>query len=96
LPTCEDALVETNNSLQPAHRLLTARECAQLLQLDERTLRRMRKAGRFPEPLRFGRAIRWKAQVVEFWLESLASTPPTTLEPPGVLPVAIRPPSHKT
>ncbi len=58
---------------KPSINLLTARECSELVRLDERTLRRLRKAGRFPEPIRFGRALRWKSSTVANWLESLVS-----------------------
>ena len=49
--------------------LLTASEVAALLQVDVRTLRRMRHERAFPRPARVGRSLRWKRSVVERWLE---------------------------
>ena len=48
--------------------LLTAREVAGLLRVDPRTLRAMRHAGEFPEPIRVGRALRWRQRTVEAFI----------------------------
>lgn len=45
--------------------LLTARETAELLRVDQRTLRRLVHEGSVPPPVRIGRrAIRWDARVL--------------------------------
>lgn len=45
--------------------LLTARETAELLRVDQRTLRRLVHEGSVPQPIRIGRrAIRWDARVL--------------------------------
>ncbi len=49
--------------------LLTAAEVAELLQIDVRTLRRMRHERTFPRATRMGRSLRWKRSLVERWLE---------------------------
>jgi excisionase family DNA binding protein len=49
--------------------LLTAAEVAALLQVDVRTLRRMRHERSFPRPTRLGRSLRWKRSLVERFLE---------------------------
>ena len=49
--------------------LLTAAEVAALLQVNVRTLRRMRHERTFPRPTRMGRSLRWKRSLVERWLE---------------------------
>jgi excisionase family DNA binding protein len=60
---CRDALPPDPLSL------LTAAEVAALLQVDVRTLRRMRHERTFPRPTRLGRSLRWKRSLVERWLE---------------------------
>jgi len=39
--------------------LLNAEEVAAMLGISERTLWRLRSAGKVPEPVRFGRCTRW-------------------------------------
>jgi len=49
----------------PTPTLLTARETAELLRVDQRTLRRLVHEGSVPPPVRIGlRAIRWDARVL--------------------------------
>jgi predicted DNA-binding transcriptional regulator AlpA len=51
------------------HGLLTARETAALLRVDQRTLRRLVHEGSVPPPVRIGRrAIRWDSRVLYRWL----------------------------
>lgn len=54
------------------HSLLTAADVAALLQIDVRTLRRMRHERSFPRPTRVGRSLRWKRSLVERWLDGSA------------------------
>lgn len=54
------------------HSLLTAADVAALLQINVRTLRRMRHERSFPRPTRVGRALRWKRSLVERWLDGSA------------------------
>jgi predicted DNA-binding transcriptional regulator AlpA len=48
--------------------LMTARELAQNLCVDTRTLRRWRAAGLVPEPIQFGRSVRWRRSEIEKWI----------------------------
>lgn len=49
--------------------LLTAQGVAELLDVDVRTVWRMRDAGHIPQPLRIGRkVIRWRLAEVEKWI----------------------------
>jgi excisionase family DNA binding protein len=40
-------------------RFLTTRQLAELLNVSERHIYRLKAAGKFPKPRRFGRSIRW-------------------------------------
>ena len=48
--------------------LITARKLAQLLGVSTRTLWRLRSAGRLPEPMRLGGAVRWRFDEVREWI----------------------------
>lgn len=48
---------------------MTADELALELRVDIRTLRRWRRDGMVPKPIRFGRSIRWRRADVGDWLE---------------------------
>ena len=58
--------------------LLTEAQCAQMIQVATRTLRRMVSAGRFPKPVKIGGNTetqqcprRWARSEVEAWLRQL-------------------------
>jgi len=51
--------------------LLTQREFAALLQVDERTVRTWRHEGLVPKPVQLGRVLRWRRRDVEQWIEGL-------------------------
>lgn len=48
--------------------LLTAREVANLLRISLRTLWRLKSAGRLPEPVRLGAALRWRVTDLQAFL----------------------------
>lgn len=48
--------------------LITAAELARLLKISTRTLWRLQSAGRLPEPVRFGGAVRWRLEEVRNWI----------------------------
>ncbi len=66
--------------MQPKDRLLRIDEVVELVALSRVTIFRMRREGRFPEPLQIGpRAIRWKLSDIEGWMQACGSaktTPP--------------------
>jgi excisionase family DNA binding protein len=52
--------------------LLTSREVANLMAVSVRTLFRLVRAGRFPEPIRYNRRlVRWKHEDVTQYLQHL-------------------------
>jgi excisionase family DNA binding protein len=48
--------------------LLTAAQLAAKLNISQRTLWRLRSAGKVPQPLRLGGIVRWHVDDVEAWL----------------------------
>ena len=50
-------------------RLLTQKEVAEMLDLNESTVYRHRRAGKFPLPVKIGRSVRWIQEELKKWLE---------------------------
>lgn len=50
--------------------LLSLKRLAGLLELSDRQTRRLHLAGKLPEPLRIGRAVRWRAIEVKAWMDA--------------------------
>jgi excisionase family DNA binding protein len=48
--------------------LITAAELASLLQVSTRTLWRLRSAGKLPEAVRLGGAVRWQLDEIKKWI----------------------------
>jgi excisionase family DNA binding protein len=48
--------------------LITASKLAALLGISTRTLWRLRSAGRLPEPVRLGGAVRWRREDIQKWI----------------------------
>jgi predicted DNA-binding transcriptional regulator AlpA len=58
--------------IQSNQDLLSAKEIAARLSITPRTLLRMVRRGRFPQPIRFNRKlVRWRAREVQFYFDSL-------------------------
>jgi predicted DNA-binding transcriptional regulator AlpA len=51
----------------PLVRHLTSFEVAERYRVDERTIRRWWKLGRFPKPIKCQRLMRWSLHVLEEW-----------------------------
>lgn len=49
-------------------RLIDAAEVARRLKVSVRTVRVMQVSGRMPAPIRIGRRVRWRADVVDAWI----------------------------
>lgn len=49
-------------------KLLNAADVAKVLRVSERTVWRMRDAGRLIEPVRLGRSCRWRAEELTEWM----------------------------
>ncbi len=56
--------------------LLTAEQLAGLLQVSERTVWRLRSAGKLPTPMEIGGSIRWHTESVRRWIEDGCPTLP--------------------
>ena len=55
-----------------AGELLTSREVARRLSISVRTLFRLVRAGKFPEPVRYNRRlVRWKSEAVALYIQHL-------------------------
>lgn len=54
--------------------LLSAACMARLLGISERTLWRLRSAGKLPRPVQLGGSIRWRAEEIRQWID--AGCPP--------------------
>lgn len=54
--------------------LLSAVEAARLLRISERHFYKLHASGRVPRPVRFGRAVRWRADELREWVA--AGAPP--------------------
>lgn len=75
--------METNLNLQV--RLLKIGEVADLLRLSSRTVARLVKDGKLPQPIRLGTCTRWRQDQIVACLEGLspADDSPVMPEPPG-------------
>ena len=49
--------------------LLTARDVAERLQVDAKTVRRWRAEGKLPPPVKLGGVVRWLAEDLAVWLK---------------------------
>ncbi len=47
---------------------MSAADVAKALQISERHLWTLHSSGRLPQPMRFGRAVRWSADELRKWL----------------------------
>ena len=59
--------IEMNEAKQNTQ-LLTAKAMAKMLSTSVRSIWRYRSAGRLPETVKIGGAIRWKQQDIEQWI----------------------------
>jgi len=58
------------SDVETTTRLMTAEDLAARLQVDARTVRRWRKAGKIPRGIELGDSVvRWRADEIERWLE---------------------------
>jgi len=58
----------------PVHRVISLVELANHFQLTSRGILKMVDAGNFPEPIRVGRRLRWRVDLLNQWIE--AGCPP--------------------
>jgi predicted DNA-binding transcriptional regulator AlpA len=57
-------------SLTDQGMLIDSREAMRLLKVAKRTLWQMHTTGKMPPPIRIGRAIRWRLEVLKQWVEA--------------------------
>lgn len=67
---CPD--VETSNTNLATGEMLNARELAELLRINERTLRRWVHRKKVIRPIRVGNTLRWKRAAIELWMKERA------------------------
>lgn len=53
-------------------RMIDVTEVATILKVSKRTVWRLVSSGELPQPIRFGRNVRWKLEDVEAWIEGLS------------------------
>ena len=64
-----DGATESCAATSAPGRLLTVRDLAERLQVDEKTIRRWREARQLPPVIEIGGIVRWRAQDIDGWLE---------------------------
>jgi len=64
----ERALMSSMGSQETPARLLTAEDLAARMQVDARTIRRWRKAGKIPAGIEISGVLRWRPEEIEGWL----------------------------
>jgi len=64
----ERALMSSMGSQEIPARLLTAEDLAARMQVDARTVRRWRKAGKIPAGIEIAGVVRWRPEEIERWL----------------------------
>jgi excisionase family DNA binding protein len=65
-------------------RMITVDQLAEILHVSTRTVWRLVSGGQLPQPLRFGRNVRWNYAVVRTWIErgtGGTAAPPATDQP---------------
>ncbi len=60
----------THRAVHPLERLLTREDLATALQVTTRHLSAMVARGELPEPIRFGRLVRWPKSAIDAWIEA--------------------------
>ncbi len=65
--------MRNENPMPP--QLLTAEQLADLLQVSERTLRRLVASGKIMKPNRIGRQLRWPLREITRWIEQGCPAP---------------------
>jgi len=51
-------------------RMIDVTEVATILSVSTRTVWRLVSSGELPQPIRFGRNVRWRASDIEEWIET--------------------------
>ena len=49
-------------------RMIDVREVATILNVSTRTVRRLASNGTLPQPIRFGRNVRWRLTDIDMWI----------------------------
>ena len=70
----QDALLPGQNPPEDMRLLIDLKEAARLLKLSPRTIWRMQSSKVMPDPIRIGRAVRWRYEGLKVWV--VAGCPP--------------------
>ena len=70
-PTLESSDAKRIMTSKPAMpcELITANQLADLLNLSERTLYRLKSTGAIPKPISLGGSVRWSLTEIRIWIE---------------------------
>jgi prophage regulatory protein len=58
--------------------LINANQFAELLNISERTLYRLKSTDQLPEPIRLGGSVRWRLSEIRGWIDKGCPKKPTT------------------
>ena len=58
----------------PASRMINVREVATILSISPRSVWRLVSRRELPQPLRFGRTVRWRLADIERWIDEKLNT----------------------
>ena len=59
-------------------RMIDVREVATILSVSTRTVRRLASIGTLPQPIRFGRNVRWRLTDIEMWIANRGAIHPSS------------------
>jgi len=68
VPAAPPDAVPVQIEVEAAPLVLTARDAAALLKIGKSTFLRLHAAGKVPQPVRFGRSVRWRRAEIEAWV----------------------------
>lgn len=57
------------NEVMTLSKYATAKEICELCNISKTSVHTLSKLGKFPKPIKFGRAVRWNMEHVKAWLE---------------------------
>jgi excisionase family DNA binding protein len=69
-PAAADVATPSRHTAEPPALLIDARELARLLAVSLRHVHRMLAAGELPDPVRLGRALRWRRVDIEAFVDA--------------------------
>jgi prophage regulatory protein len=65
----EKAMKSTPKATGRSESILTVEDVASMLRVAKRTVWRLVSTGKIPQPIRYGRNVRWRSADIDLWLE---------------------------